>query len=205
MSMIRMAVRRLLSGSNFTSKNRRYSQYDVGDWTYGRPTVFSLDDSTKLKIGRFCSISHDVTVLLGGDHRTDWVTTYPFNVFFSRAKRFSGHPRSKGNVVIGNDVWIGLGALILSGVEIGDGAVIAAHSVVTKNVEPYSIVGGNPAQHIKFRFGDSQIRALRAVAWWNWPLDKIEEAWPLLLSSDIDAFIAKYSEDDGRMYHDAET
>ncbi len=127
----------------------------------------------------------------------DWVTTYPFSEFFPEARRFSGHRPSKGNVVIGNDVWIGLGALILSGIEIGDGAVIAAHSVVAKNVEPYSIVGGNPAQHIRYRFSDVQVRKLEAIAWWNWPLDKIEKAWPLLLSDDIDAFITEYRDHTG--------
>jgi acetyltransferase-like isoleucine patch superfamily enzyme len=107
-------------------------------------------------------------------------------------ERVPGLPHTKGDVVIGNDVWIGQDALILSGVQIGNGAAIAARSVVKEDVLPYSIVAGNPAQHIKFRFSKSVIRDLQSIAWWNWPLPKIEEAWPLLLSSDIETFIATY-------------
>lgn len=176
----------------FMSKNRRFSEHEIGEWTYGNPRVLSWDEGAKLRIGRFCSIAQDVTILLGGEHRVDWVTTYPFSALFPEAERFPGHPLSKGDVTIGNDVWIGTEALILSGVEIGNGAVIAARSVVTKTVEPYSIVGGNPVRHIKFRFGDSQIRDLQAIAWWNWPLPKVKEAWPFLLSPDIDEFISRY-------------
>ncbi len=194
MSKVRTAIRNVLAGSRFMSMNKRYSKYKIGEGTYGRPKVFSWNDGTRLSIGRFCSIAYNVTILLGGEHRMDWVTTYPFSEFFPKARRFSEHQPSKGNVVIGNDVWIGMGALILSGVEIGNGAVVAAHSVVTKNVEPYSIVGGNPARHIRYRFSDVQIRALEAIAWWEWPLDEIEKAWPLLLSNNIDAFISMYRE-----------
>jgi acetyltransferase-like isoleucine patch superfamily enzyme len=121
----------------------------------------------------------------------DWVTTYPVNILFGR-ERVPGLPTTKGDVVIGNDVWIGQDAFILSGVRIGNGAVIAARSVVKEDVLPYSIVAGNPAQHIKFRFSKSVIRDLLNIAWWNWPRSKLEEAWPLLLSSDIQAFIAAY-------------
>lgn len=193
MSAIRTIRQVLLrAGARFMSENKSYSQYEIGEWTYGKPQVLSWNEGTTLKIGRFCSISQNVTILLGGGHRVDWVTTYPFNILFPKAERFSGHPCSKGDVVIGNDVWIGREAMILSGVEIGDGAVVAARSVVTKNVAPYSIVGGNPARHVRFRFTDSQINNLQDIAWWNWPLSRIEEAWPLLLSSDIENFIASY-------------
>ncbi len=203
--MARAAVRRVRHGPVLMSKNKRFSKHDIGEFTYGRPRVFSFHDDTGLKIGRFCSIAHNVTILLGGEHHTDLVTTYPFGEFFPKAERFSGRPFSRGAVVIGNDVWIGLGALVLSGVEIGDGAVIAAHSVVRKDVEPYSIVGGNPARHIRFRFSASQIRDLQAIAWWNWPIEKIVRAWPLLLSPSIDAFISEYREDPGAAYHVSKT
>jgi acetyltransferase-like isoleucine patch superfamily enzyme len=176
----------------FMNKNKRYAKYQIGEWTYGTPTVFSWREGTTLKIGRFCAIADGVIILLGGEHRIDWVTTYPFSKLFPKAKGFTGHPRSRGDVIIGNDVWIGTDALILSGVEIGNGAVIAARSVVTEDVAPYSIVAGNPAKHIKFRFNESRRDDLQKIAWWDWPLSKIEEAWPLLLSSDIKAFIAKY-------------
>ena len=121
----------------------------------------------------------------------DWVTTYPVNILFG-GERVPGLPTTKGDVVIGNDVWIGQDVLILSGVQIGNGAVIAARSVVKEDVLPYLILAGNPAQHIKFRFSKSVIHDLLNIAWWNWPFSKLEEAWPLLLSSDIEAFIDKY-------------
>jgi acetyltransferase-like isoleucine patch superfamily enzyme len=172
--------------------NVEYKKYEVGEWSYGSPKILSWDEGARLAIGRFCSIADEVTIMLGGEHRTDWVTTYPFSALFEGAKNFSGHPKTKGDVLIGNDVWIGREALILSGVTIGDGAVIAARSLVTKNVAPYSIIGGNPARQIRFRFPEDKVTALLEIAWWDWPLPKIEEAWPLLLSDDINAFIAKY-------------
>ena len=176
----------------FMNKNKRYAKYHIGDWTYGTPQVFSWREGTTLKIERFCSIADGVIILLGGEHRIDWVTTYPFSKLFPKARGFTGHPRSRGDVIIGNDVWIGTEALILSGVEIGNGAVIVARSVVTEDVAPYSIMAGNPAKHIKFRFSESIIDDLQKIAWWDWSLSKIEEAWPLLLSSNIEAFIARY-------------
>jgi acetyltransferase-like isoleucine patch superfamily enzyme len=176
----------------FMNKNKRYAKYHIGDWTYGTPQVFSWREGTTLKIERFCSIADGVIILLGGEHRIDWVTTYPFSKLFPKARGFTGHPRSRGDVIIGNDVWIGTEALILSGVKIGNGAVIAARSVVTEDVAPYSIMAGNPAKHIKFRFSESIIDDLQKIAWWDWPLSKIEEAWPLLLSSNIEAFITRY-------------
>ncbi|MFQ5787186.1 MAG: CatB-related O-acetyltransferase, partial [Thermodesulfobacteriota bacterium] len=112
------------------------------------------------------------------------------------AEQFKGHPRSKGDVIIGHDVWIGRDTLILSGVTIGNGAVVAARSVVTRHVSPYSVVGGNPARQIKFRFPEHVIDALQRIAWWDWPLPKIKEALPLLLSSDVEAFLAHYSGDE---------
>lgn len=176
----------------FMNENKKYSQYEIGEWTYGNPRVISWHEGTTLKIGRFCSISRPVTILLGGEHRIDWVTTYPFSTICAKAKKFLGHPHSQGNVIIENDVWIGTDVLILSGVTIGNGAVVAARSVVTEDVAPYSIIGGNPAKLIRYRFKKSIIKELERIAWWNWPLSKIEEAWPLLLSSNIEAFIATY-------------
>jgi virginiamycin A acetyltransferase len=179
------------SASFFMKDNKRYAKYEIGDWTYGKPRIRSWREGATFKIGRFCSIADGVTILLGGEHRVDWVTTYPVNILFG-GERVPGLPTTKGDVVIGNDVWIGQDALILSGVQIGNGAVIAARSVVKEDVLPYSIVAGNPAQHIKFRFSKSVIDDLQDIAWWNWPLSKIEEALPLLLSSNIEAFTATY-------------
>jgi acetyltransferase-like isoleucine patch superfamily enzyme len=182
--------------SIFTAEDPAYSAYQIGDWTYGKPSVLHGQDST-LQIGRFCSIADDVTIVLGGEHHTNWVTTYPFYLLFERARHHRGTPMTKGDVVIGNDVWIGHGALILSGVMIGDGAVVAAGSVVTRDIGAYSIVAGVPARQIRRRFPDDTIAALLRIAWWDWPLPDIEAAWPLLMSEDIEPFIAKYASESG--------
>jgi acetyltransferase-like isoleucine patch superfamily enzyme len=175
-----------------TAENPRFASYKIGRGTYGGPRVLSWRDGTALEIGSFCSISDTVTIMLGGEHRTDWVTTYPFSGLFPEAGGFKGHPHTKGNVLIGNDVWIGYEALILSGVKIGNGAVVAARSIVTRDVKPYSIVAGNPARHVRFRFDERAVKALEEIAWWDWPMDKIKAAWPLLLADDVEAFIAAY-------------
>jgi acetyltransferase-like isoleucine patch superfamily enzyme len=194
MDRIRHLIARFFKQSKkpFMNTKRAYSRFEIGDYTYGWPTIISLGSNSKLMIGRFCSISEGVTILLGGEHRTEWITTYPFNSLFEGAQHYTGHPRSKGDVMVGNDVWIGRDAFILSGVTIGNGAVIGARSVVAKDVMPFSIVVGNPARHIRYRFSESMIEELQSIAWWDWSISKIEEAWPLLLSSELDAFIAKY-------------
>ncbi len=173
------------------SENPRYAAHKIGCWTYGRPEVYAENEAT-LTIGSFCSFASGVKIVLGGEHHMDWVTTYPFNKLFPDAGNYSGHPHSKGDVTIGNDIWIGQEAIIFSGVQIGNGAVIAARSVVRRNVAPYSIVGGNPARHLAYRFDPETISALQHIAWWDWPLAKIKKAWPLLMSSEIKAFIARY-------------
>lgn len=176
----------------FMNQDPRYAIYNIGEWTYGQPDVFSWNEGATLVIGKFCSIAGRVTIMLGGEHNVDWVTTYPFNPLFPQASAYTGHPKTKGNVTIGNDVWIGYDSFILSGVSIGNGAVVAARSTVTRDVPPYSIVGGNPAKIIKYRFSPEVITELEQMAWWNWPLPFILQALPLLLSNQIEAFIQAY-------------
>lgn len=176
----------------FTSDQKRYAAFQIGEWTYGAPSVLSFGEPSTLVIGKFCSIANGVTILLGGEHRTDWVTTYPFSAAFLDAEGFKGHPRTKGDVIIGSDVWIGQDSFILSGVTVGNGAVIGARSVVSKDVASYSIVTGNPAKIVRYRFPQSTIDILNEIAWWNWPLPRIKEAWAFLLSSEIDVFISRY-------------
>jgi acetyltransferase-like isoleucine patch superfamily enzyme len=174
--------------SYFTKDIFKDKKYKIGEYTYGKPTVLFENEEANLTIGKFCSIADNVTIFLGGNHRTDWVTTYPFNAlgnYFPEASNIKGHPASKGNVMIGNDVWIGRGAVIMSGVKIGDGSVIAASSVVTKNVGQYEIWGGNPAMLIKKRFDDKTIQELLDLEWWNWNIEKIKKHMNNLCHSDV--------------------
>lgn len=170
----------------------QYPDLDIGKGSYGGLIIRKFDQTTQFKMGKYCSLASDVQIMLGGEHRPDWVTTYPFNVRDDRHSEIRGHPASKGDVIIGNDVWIGTEAIIMSGVSIGDGAVVAARSVVTKDVPPYAIVGGNPAKMIKKRFEESVIKQLSEIRWWDWTEERISKAIPLLLQDDIEAFLAAY-------------
>jgi acetyltransferase-like isoleucine patch superfamily enzyme len=163
-------------------------------YTYGLENIKVRDwgEGADVKVGSFCSIADNVTIFIGGNHRTDWVTTYPFghihkDVFDHHGK---GHPATKGDVVIGNDVWIGSGSTILSGIKIGDGAVIAANSVVVKDIPAYAIAGGNPAKVLKMRFSRKQIDKLLQNPWWELSDSRINDLIPLLCSNDIEALIA---------------
>lgn len=139
----------------------RLEKVSVGEKTYGSLNVtdFSPAD-TKLVIGNYCSISPGVQFLLGGEHKIDSISTFPFKVKCFGYEREAG---SKGDIIIGDDVWIGTNAIICSGVKIGQGAIIAAGAVVTKDVEPYAIVGGNPAKVIKYRFEEDVIKWLKEI------------------------------------------
>lgn len=131
----------------------------------------------KLIIGRFCAIAEGVKFIMNGaNHRMDGITTYPFNIFSGGWEKVTptvGQLPFKGDTIIGNDVWIGQNVTVMPGVKIGDGAIIAANSTVVKNIEPYSIYGGNPAQFIRKRFSDEIIKILLELQWWNWDEEKI--------------------------------
>ena len=174
-------------------KNQDRIKY-IGKHTYGVPNIdiYYWGEGTHVEIGAFCSISGYILLYLGGNHRTDWVTTFPFGHISKETFTLfdgEGHPTTKGNVIIGNDVWIGTGVTIMSGITIGDGACIASNSVVTKNVEPYTIVGGNPAKVIKKRFTDDQIKRLLELKWWELPDEEINKITPLLCSDNIDKLL----------------
>lgn len=175
-------------------KRPEESYVEIGDFTYGKANVLGYVGGVKCKIGKFCSIADGVKLVLAMEHRPDWNTTYPFNIFFPEYKHIEGHPASKGDIIIGNDVWIGMDAKILSGVTIGDGAVIATNSLVTKDVEPYTIVGGNPAKEIKKRFSEDIISKFIEMKWWNWSYEKIEKVIPLLQSEKFDELYKYYLE-----------
>ncbi len=167
-------------------------RYRIGEYTYGKPRVVSWGEGSSLRIGKYCSISANVVIFLGSEHRTEWISTYPFPYIWEEAKSIKGHPATKGDVVIGSDVWIGFGTTILSGVTIGDGAAIGACSLVIRDVPPYAIVAGNPAQVLRYRFDAETIQKLLKISWWDWPDEKVKENVRLICSDSILAFVRQF-------------
>ena len=172
----------------------------VGDYTYydDFEDVHNFEKNVKyhfdftgdqLIIGKFCMIASDVKFIMNGaNHLSNAISTYPFAVFgngWESAMEGKTYP-NKGNIEIGNDVWIGYNATIMAGVKIGDGAIIATNSTVVSDVEPYTIVGGNPAREIKKRFSPEIIERLLRLQWWNWDIEKITENVQNLTDLDID-------------------
>ncbi|PLZ89330.1 chloramphenicol acetyltransferase [Fischerella thermalis CCMEE 5198] len=174
----------------------------IGDYTY----YDDLEDSEnfernvlyhypfigdKLVIGKFCALATGVKFIMNGaNHQMSGFSTYPFNIFGSGWERVTPKPEElpfKGDTVIGNDVWIGYEAVIMPGVKIGDGAIVAAKSVVVKDVPPYAVVGGNPASLLRQRFPDEIIDALLEIAWWNWDIEKITRNLEKIVGADIEA------------------
>ncbi|MBD3749616.1 MAG: CatB-related O-acetyltransferase [Sphingobacteriales bacterium] len=176
----------------FMNREPNYTKFNIGTGTYGTPEIKFANSGHNLTIGNYCSIANNVKIMLGGEHRIDWISTYPFTKTIVSAKQKTGHPRSKGDVVIGNDVWIGYNTLIMSGVKIGNGAVIAANSTVVKDIPDYAIYGGNPARFIKWRFKEELIIKLNNIKWWEWSEKKIEDNIDLILSTNIEEFINKF-------------
>lgn len=159
------------------------SRVRIGRFTYGkdRLIVKQWNEGADLTIGSFCSIAKDVTIILGGNHRTDWVTTFPFGHIYQDTLgdfRPDGHPATRGDVTIGHDVWLGYHATILSGVTIGSGAVVAANATVTKNIGPFEVWGGNPARRIGTRFDPEIVDRLLALKWWDLPEPVIRKVAP---------------------------
>ena len=172
----------------------------VGDYTYydnfenhenfEKNILYHFDFiGDKLIIGKFCAIARGVKFIMnGGNHQIANFTAYPFSIFGNGWEKSADETFPyKGDTVIGNDVWIGYEALIMPGVKVGDGAVIAAKAVVTKDVAPYTIVAGNPAKLIRKRFDDEVIQTLLELQWWNWDNRKISESIPILCSDNIQA------------------
>lgn len=166
------------------------SQVFKGHRSYGDPIL--RGDISDVYVGKYCSIAQNVICDCGWHHRSDFVTTYPLNVFFEPLKHLTGHPKSNGDILIENDVWIGEGVVIMSGVTICDGSVVGAGAIVTKDVEPYSIVAGVPARLVRKRFTEWQIDALLKIKWWDWTEERIIESGALMMQNDIDKFIEFY-------------
>lgn len=166
----------------------------VGDFTYISDSDFERHVlhhydfiGDKLIVGKFCQIASDVTFIMNGaNHQMNAVSTYPFYImgWEQNAPSHNDLPL-KGDTVIGNDVWIGQNSTILPGVHIGDGAIIGLNSVVSKDVEPYSIVVGNPAKFIRKRFDDELIELLKTLKWWDKPVEEIQYLIPLLTGSNL--------------------
>lgn len=177
------------------------SKITIGDYTYydDFETVENFEKNVKylfdfiddeLIIGKFCMIASDVKFIMNGaNHLSNAISAYPFAVFgkaWSHAMEGKSYP-NKGKTIVGNDVWIGYNATIMSGVTIGDGVIIAANTTVVKNVEPYTIVGGNPAKEIRKRFSKPDIEKLLELKWWNWPIEKITTHVQNLTSNQIES------------------
>ncbi len=173
------------------SKHIADGTLQMGAHSYGTPLILKFPgEHNRVIIGKFCSLADTARIFVGGFHHAEWVTTYAMRIRFNLPGAYEdGQPASRGDVVIGSDVWLGYGSTVLSGVHIGDGAIIGAQAMVTKDVPPYGIVAGNPARLIRKRFSEEQIEDLLKIAWWDWPLDEILAAVPLLCQPDIQAFI----------------
>jgi acetyltransferase-like isoleucine patch superfamily enzyme len=172
----------------------------VGRYSYGAHNIrlHGANQGTQLYIGRYCSIAAYVEVFLGGGHRVDWMSTFPFGHIYQEELgtwNIPGHPHTRGDVRIGNDVWIGQGATIMSGVTIGDGAVIAANSHVVKSVPPYTLVGGNPAREIRLRFDEAIVDRLLRLRWWELPTQNVKDMVEILCAEPnaerLDSLIAE--------------
>lgn len=176
----------------------------IGDYTYYDDPVDSENFERnvlyhfpfigdKLIIGKFCALARDLKFIMNGaNHKMSGASTYPFQIFgggWEQVMPALDELPYKGDTVIGNDVWIGYEALIMPGVRIGNGAIVAARSVVTADVPAYTLVGGNPAKVLKQRFSPEQITALQALAWWDWPIETISRHLPLIVAADIEALL----------------
>jgi acetyltransferase-like isoleucine patch superfamily enzyme len=154
---------------------------------------YDANDGAPVQMGRYCALHVGASIFHGGEHNLDWVGVlnaawHDGNIDGNAA----GAPRSRGPVVIGSDVYLGFEALVLSGVTIGDGAIIGARAVVTRDVAPFEVVGGNPAQHIKWRFDEPTRDALLRIRWWDWPHEKVLAHMDEINSPDVAGFIAKH-------------
>lgn len=182
-------------------------QIIVGDYTYydDPEDVYNFEKNVlylfefmrdRLVVGKFCQIATGVRFIMNGsNHAMNGVSTYPFKVFGGKWSKAALDIKSKGDTVIGNDVWIGNNATIMQGIKIGDGAIIGTNSLVTKDVPAYTIVGGNPAREIRKRFDNETIEFLLALKWWDWNVEKITNHIELITSGNIEKLKRIYEKD----------
>lgn len=179
----------------------RDNRLKTGKYTYGRINFISRGQKGRVIIGKFCSVAETVSIIIGQNHNTNWVTTYPFGHIYKKVFNKctgKGHPKPGKEIVIGNDVWIGHNVTIMQGVAIGDGVVIAANSHVARDIAPYSIVGGNPAELIRLRFDEKTIEKLLRVKWWDLPDEVINDLSPLLCSDNFDELFKEIEQYESR-------
>ena len=169
---------------------------NVGRGTYGLSghSFYNCSEASPVTIGAFCSIAPEVKFMCQGNHPMDTASTFHFQHTWFKTKGLYEYLTTKGPIIVGNDVWIGMRAMIMSGVTIGSGAVIAAGSVVTRDVEPYTVVGGNPAKFLKRRFDPDLSEAMQKIAWWDWSDEKLtaeQDAFDLPAAEFVARFLSK--------------
>lgn len=182
----------------------------IGDYTYyddpGNSEDFERNVlyhfpfiGDRLIIGKFCAIARGVKFIMNGaNHKLSGISTYPFQIFGSGWEAVAPQPGDlpyKGDTVIGHDVWLGYEALVMPGVQIGNGAIVSSRAVVVDDVPAYTVVGGNPARPIKTRFSPQEVATLEALAWWNWPVERITRHLPLIVSGQVEALAAAAAQD----------
>lgn len=183
-----------------------HPRIEVGDYTYmsAHQTLTDPNDIAqrlapylwdfapeRLAIGKFCQIAHGVQFITSSaNHRSDGLSSFPFLVFGGGWEGRPSLPEPGGDTVVGNDVWLGTGAMVMPGVTIGDGAIIGAGAVVAKDVAPYTVVAGNPATLVKRRLSESDVQRMQQIAWWDWPIEKILRHEAEICGADLDALEA---------------
>lgn len=177
-----------------------YSYYDdpAGAARFQDQNVLYHYGPERLLVGRYCAFATGVRFIMNGaNHRLDGVSTFPFPIFggaWAASMHLLRDLPSRGDTVVGHDVWIGYEALVAPGVTIGSGAVIAARSVVTKDVRPYAVAGGNPAVEVRRRFDDADVETLLRIAWWDWSAERVSECVAILMAGDVAALGARADE-----------
>ncbi|HYD32687.1 MAG TPA: CatB-related O-acetyltransferase [Azospirillaceae bacterium] len=190
-----MFIKNLVNSPNIEIGDYTYYDDPAGADAFLQNILYHFDFlGDKLRIGKFCAIATGTRFIMnGGNHRLTGVSTYPFAIFGDGwLQDFEGELDfpSKGDTIIGNDVWLGYDSLIMPGVTIGDGAAVAARSVVTADVPPYAIVGGNPARAICQRFDEATVAKLLDIRWWDWPIEKITRHIPVISVGNADQLAA---------------
>jgi virginiamycin A acetyltransferase len=185
-------IRNTVSNPNITIGDYTYYDDPEDSENFERNVLYHFPFiGDRLIIGKFCALARGIKFIMNGaNHKLDGFSTYPFYIFGNGWETATPEPGDlpyKGNTVIGNDVWVGYEAVMMPGVKVGDGAIVAAKSVVVGDVPPYAIVGGNPARLIRQRFGDEVVEGLLAIAWWDWDIGKITRNLDKIVAADIEA------------------